>query len=134
MLRCNNDENLSKITDHIFSCFDRDANGYLDFSEFLIAYSATSIGDSRTKLGFVFQFYDKDHDGTIRENEFLKVIESMYEFRGKNKKDYPPEKCVKDIFERIDENGDKKLTKEEFIEGCLKHKHIIDLISPFDIY
>ena len=133
MLRCQSDEKLSKITDHVFSCFDKDLNGYLDFSEFLIAYSSTSIGDPVKKLEFVFTFYDKDRDGIIKENEFLQVIQSMYEFRGKNKKDYPPEKCVRDIFERIDKNGDNKLTKDEFIEGCLKNKHILDLVSPFDI-
>ena len=91
------------------------------------------MGDARQKLVFVFQFYDKDHDGTIEEKEFLKVIHAMYEFRGKNKKAYPPEKCVKDIFSCMDKNGDNKLTQEEFIDGCLNNQNILDLISPFDI-
>lgn len=106
---------------------------FLDFSEFLIAYSNTSIGEPTQKLEFLFSFYDRDHDGVIKENEFLKVVESMYEFRGKSKKDYPPDKLVRDLFERIDKNGDNKLTKPEFIEGCLAHKQIMDLISPFEI-
>jgi hypothetical protein len=57
--------------------------------------------------------------------EFLKVIEAMYEFKGKNKKEYPPSKCVADIFRRIDVNGDRKLSKEEFIQGCLENKNIM---------
>lgn len=57
MLRGNTDYNLHKITDHVFSCFDKDSNGFLDFSEFIIAYSSTSIGDPRKKLEFVFLFY-----------------------------------------------------------------------------
>ena len=69
----------------------------------------------------------------ISNNEFLQVIESMYEFRGKSKKEYPPSQCVRDIFFKIDGNGDCKLTKEEFIQGCLKDKNILELISPFDI-
>jgi Ca2+-binding EF-hand superfamily protein len=133
MLRYLNDEKLSKITDHVFSCFDKDGNGYLDFSEFLIAYSSTSIGEPRKKLEFVFMFYDRDHNGVLEEKEFLQVLNSMYEFRRKNKKDYPPEKLVRDVFDRIDENGDKRLTKAEFIDGCLKHKQILELVSPFDI-
>ena len=75
---------------------------------------------------------DKDKDGIINNREFLQVIEAMYEFRGKNKKEYPPEKFVRDIFSRIDDNGDCKLTKDEFIEGCLRNKNMIELISPFD--
>ncbi len=66
-----------------------------------------------------------DRDGIIDDEEFLKVIELMYEFKRKSKKEYPPEKLVHDIFSRIDENGDKRLTENEFIEGCLAHKKIV---------
>ena len=68
---------------------------------------------------------DCDKDGYITDTEFLKVIEAMYEFKGKNKKEYPPEKCVRDIFRLIDDNGDRRLTKEEFIQGCLDNKNIM---------
>ncbi|RNA14692.1 neuronal calcium sensor 2 [Brachionus plicatilis] len=132
MLR-GNTENLHKITDYVFSCFDIDSNGYLDFSEFIIAYSSTSNNDCRKRLEFVFMFYDNDKDGIINDRDFLKVIEAMYEFKGRSKKEYPPVKCVQDIFRRIDENGDRRLSKDEFIEGCMSNKHILDLISPFEM-
>ena len=32
------EENLSKITDHVFRCFDKDGNGYLDFSGIILAF------------------------------------------------------------------------------------------------
>jgi len=132
LLRGQSGDNLSKIADRVFSCFDNDASGYLDFSEFIIAYSSTSIGEPKKKLHFVFMFYDTDRDGIIDDEEFLKVIELMYEFKRKSKKEYPPEKLVRDIFSRIDDNGDKRLSEEEFIEGCLQHKNIMELISPFE--
>lgn len=69
-----------------------------------------------------------DRDGIIDDDEFLRVIELMYEFKRKNKKEYPPEKLVQDIFSRIDENGDKRLTEEEFIDGCIAHKKIVVFI------
>ena len=59
-------------------------------------------------------------------------MDLMYEFKRQSKKEYPPEKLVRDIFSRIDENGDKRLSEEEFIEGCLAHKNIMGLISPFE--
>lgn len=52
-----NDENLHKITDYVFACFDTDSNGVLDFSEFLIAYSSTTHSDPRKKLDYLFMFY-----------------------------------------------------------------------------
>lgn len=69
----------------------------------------------------------------INDAEFLEGVESMYAFRRKSKKEYPPNQCVKDIFSRIDDNGDRRLTKEEFIEGCLKNQNMLDLLSPFEI-
>ena len=57
MLQGKSDKSFSKITDHLFSCFDQDSNGYLDFSEFIIAYSITSNGEPKKKLEFVFMFY-----------------------------------------------------------------------------
>lgn len=133
MLRTSTEkEKLSKITDHVFNCFDKDSNGTLSFSEFLIAYTLTTIGDPRKKLEFIFDFYDTDHDGIIKEKEFLHQIKVMYDFRGKDKKEYPPEKCAKDILAKIDVNGDGKLTKEEFIDGCLRNRNVYDLLSPFE--
>lgn len=73
----------------------------------------------------MFSFYDKDRNGSIDSTEFLKVINAIYDFKGINKKEYPPEQCVRDIFKQMDENNDKKITKEEFIQGCLEHKNIM---------
>ena len=76
-------------------------------------------------LNQILKMQDSDKDGIINDTEFLKVIEAMYEFKGKSKKEYPPVKCVQDIFRRIDENGDCRLTKQEFIDGCLENKNIL---------
>jgi neuronal calcium sensor 1 len=59
MLRGDTDLNLSKITEHIFASFDNDGSGYLDFSEFIIAYSITTLPnvEIEKKLEFMFLFY-----------------------------------------------------------------------------
>lgn len=142
------DANLYKIIDFLFTSFDKNSDGFLDFSEFLIAYAATSKDDIRKKLEFVFLFYviflkklrqfeffkfqDRDKNGFICDKEFLRGVESIYAFRGKNKKEYPPKQIVTDIFNNIDANGDSKLNKEEFIRCCLNNKKLIELLSPYD--
>ncbi|CAF0848284.1 unnamed protein product [Brachionus calyciflorus] len=126
------DEKLNKIIDCLFTSFDKNSDGFLDFSEFLIAYAATSNGEIRKRLEFVFLFYDKDKDGFINDMEFLRGLESIYAFRGKSKKDYPPKQCVREIFNSIDANGDYKLNKEEFIKSCLNNKKLLELLSPYE--
>lgn len=144
------DSNLYKIIDYLFTSFDKNSDGFLDFSEFLIAYAATSKGEIRKKLEFVFLFYvifqnfkldktdfvfflkDRDKNGYINDKEFLRGVESIYAFRGKNRKEYPPKQCVRDIFNNIDANGDCKLNKEEFIRSCLNNKKLLELLSPYD--
>jgi hypothetical protein len=57
----------------------------------------------------------------------------MYEFKGLYKStEYPPENFVRDIFKKMDKNGDKKLSKEEFIHECLNNQHVLSLLSPFE--
>lgn len=47
-------KNIELIADRCFEAFDSDKNGFVDFREFLIAYAATSGGDQRQKLQYVF--------------------------------------------------------------------------------
>ena len=41
-----------------FRAFDRDHNGFIDFSEFVIAFSITSFGDIKEKAQFAFKIFD----------------------------------------------------------------------------
>jgi Ca2+-binding EF-hand superfamily protein len=41
-----------------FRAFDRDQNGFIDFSEFVIAFSITSFGDIKEKAQFAFKIFD----------------------------------------------------------------------------
>ncbi|CAF1612838.1 unnamed protein product, partial [Adineta ricciae] len=50
----------------------------------------------------------------------------------KSKVDYPPERCVEDVFSLIDVNNDRSLTKDEFIDGVMNNPYLSDIISPFN--
>jgi Ca2+-binding EF-hand superfamily protein len=60
MLSGKNENEISKIIDNLFSCFDKDANGSVEFGEFLVAYASTSNGDLAKRLEIVFMFYVKN--------------------------------------------------------------------------
>ncbi len=95
-------------------------------------YAITSLGTMRQKLDYVFALYDKDKNNSIDRKEMVRVISAMYDLLGKSKKDYPPERCVEDVFSLIDLNNDRTLTKDEFIDGVLKNPYLSDIISPFN--
>ncbi|CAF0854468.1 unnamed protein product [Didymodactylos carnosus] len=131
-LRVESDEKVKEIANFVFTAFDRDSNGKIDFTEFLGGYAITSLGDTRAKLEYVFALYDKDKSNSIDRKEMIRVISAMYDLLGKSKSEYPPEKCVEDVFSLIDVNNDKTLTKEEFIDGIMRNPYLTDIISPFN--
>lgn len=86
----------------------------------------------RQKLDYVFAIYDTNKNNLIDRKEMIEVISAMYDLLGKSKDDYPPDRCVDDVFSLIDINKDRALTKDEFIEGILKNPYLSDIISPFN--
>ena len=50
----------------------------------------------------LFAFYDKDKNGLIESSEFLKVVSAVYDYKGLNKKEYSPQKCMNDLFLKIE--------------------------------
>ena len=50
-------------------------------------------------------------------------MQAIYDMLGNSSSSRPPdtaEERAKSIFARMDENGDGKLTEEEFLKGCLQ--------------
>ena len=149
-LRVESDDKVKEIANFVFAAFDRDSNGKIDFTEFLCkstltcsverivvcfllgGYAITSLGTMRQKLDYVFALYDKDKNNSIDRKEMIRVISAMYDLLGKSKQDYPPERCVEDVFSLIDVNNDRTLTKDEFIDGVVKNPYLSDIISPFN--
>lgn len=44
---------------HVFAVFDKDHNGTIDFSEFLLAIAADSPADLDSHLNYVFEMYER---------------------------------------------------------------------------
>ncbi|CAF5124351.1 unnamed protein product, partial [Rotaria socialis] len=52
-LRVESDDKVKEIANFVFTAFDRDSNGKIDFTEFLCGYTITSLGTMRQKLDYV---------------------------------------------------------------------------------
>ena len=124
--------NTEEYCDHIFRTFDKDKNGTIDFSEFLLAMNIMGNGTVEEKLMWSFKMFDIDENGTIDLNEMTKVIQSIYDMLGPNAltlTDFSPQARAITIFSRLDKNGDQLITQQEFVRGCLKDEALQNLLT-----
>jgi len=64
---------------------------------------------------------------------FLKffIFKAIFDLLGEDRKgSNSPEVKVEQIFQKMDSNGDGKLSKEEFVSGCLSDDYLRRLLAP----
>lgn len=127
------EQNVAEIAQHCFRAFDLDRNGYVDFGEFLIAYVATTSGDAREKLRYVFAIYDLDNDKVLNESEIRQVLNAMFSLLNMNNSNISMEKCLENVMSSLDVNQDKIISIGEFIDGILSDSVLQALMSPFSL-
>ena len=121
-----------KFCEHVFRTFDTDNSGKIDFREFLQAINITSAGKPEDKLNWAFSMYDIDGNGTIEKHEMLEIIRAIYKMVGdavELTSDDNPEARTKEIFDKMDQNKDGVLTRDEFINGCLKDDQLRRMLT-----
>ncbi|CAF1001470.1 unnamed protein product [Rotaria sp. Silwood1] len=125
--------------DTLFSCntlfdvIDTNHDETIDFNEFLfLAAVGNRTGSLEERLDIVFDLWDVSNDGLLDQNELAHLISAMYDRAGvKNRQgDQDPHKRAKEIIKKLDITGDKKLNKDEFINGCKNDEVIRKLLIP----
>ena len=124
--------NAEMFCKHAFRTFDTDHNGYIDFLEFLLAINITSAGSPEEKLKWAFKLYDVDGNGLITQYEMTKVVESIYDMLGTDvlgTSDSANERAAK-VFQKLDKDGDCRLTEDEFVQGFIQDDELKCLLTP----
>ena len=125
--------NPKTFSKHLFRSFDLDKNGYVDFSEFLLAINITSSASVEEKIRWAFKIYDIDGNGYISKNEFTNVIKSIYKMlknRDLQKSGCDIKEKCETVFIQLDTDGDDRVTFEEFEQLCLENVELKSLLVP----
>ncbi|CAF1277753.1 unnamed protein product [Rotaria sordida] len=120
-------ESSKNLTSSLFDIIDINHDGTIDFNEFLfLAAVGTNTGNVDERLDIIFNLWDISHDGLLDVNELAQLISAMYDRTGEKDRqgDKNPIHRAKEIIKKLDVSGDKKLNKQEFING-LKHDEVI---------
>jgi len=97
-----------------------------------LAIDVTSAGTAEEKLKWAFRMYDVDGNGVIDQDEMTKIVQAIYDMlgAGATKPTDSAEERAKNIFSRMDDNGDGHLTEEEFLSGCMQDDELSKMLAP----
>uniref|UniRef100_A0A672IS59 Guanylyl cyclase-activating protein 1 n=1 Tax=Salarias fasciatus TaxID=181472 RepID=A0A672IS59_SALFA len=112
----------------MFTTFDMNDDGFIDFMEYVAALSLVLKGGVQQKLRWYFKLYDIDGSGCIDREELLLIIKSIRAING-----IPCEMSAEDfanmVFDKIDINGDGELSYEEFMEGVQNDEMLLKTLT-----
>ncbi|XP_069007142.1 guanylyl cyclase-activating protein 1 [Embiotoca jacksoni] len=112
----------------MFTTFDMNDDGYIDFMEYVAALSLVLRGGVQQKLRWYFKLYDVNGSGCIDRDELLQIIKSIRAING-----IPSVMSAEDfanmVFDKIDINGDGELSYEEFIDGVQNDEMLLKMLT-----
>jgi calcium-dependent protein kinase len=102
---------VDEEVDEIFKKLDNDNNGYIEYEEFVRASIDKEIFLKEEVLKFAFKFFDKDNSGEITVEELKSVFCLGNDVS---------EKVLDKIVEKIDKDGNKVISYQEFSDMMKK--------------
>jgi NADPH oxidase 5 len=110
----------------VLKVFDRDGSGSVDRTEFLKGVRELVFGSERDKLRFAFSLHDDDDDGTISEQEMLRMISiSLAESDVISRRSQPPERLARAMLEFADQDGDGRISFAEFEAAMRRYPDLL---------
>lgn len=112
----------SKYVTRMFTLFDEDCDGSIQFSEFVGGLSTLSDrGSYEEKLDLSFLIYDTDGDDKISRSELGSILVSCLAENGLKLTSEQAQGCVDFTFRQLGVEGDY-ITKDEYKSFVRKHK------------
>ncbi|XP_051551256.1 guanylyl cyclase-activating protein 1-like [Myxocyprinus asiaticus] len=112
----------------MFSTFDMNNDGCIDFMEYVAALSLVLKGGVQQKLRWYFKLYDVDGSGCIDREELLLIFKAIRAING-IEQEMSAEDFTNMVFDRIDLNGDGELSLEEFMGGIQGDDMLLQMLT-----
>ncbi|CAF0933936.1 unnamed protein product [Rotaria sordida] len=125
--------NATQYAKRVFVTFDKDNSGKIDFNEFLLAMDLFEKGDLDEKLNYAFELYDIDKNGILTKSEIEIIIKMVLSLRGEGNNDRLKDDIITHLnrfITKFDENGDMKITPDEFSRICSQDEYLRLFLSP----
>lgn len=115
---------VTRQVKHLFSLYDRDESGYLDFREYLIGLALVSQpANTEDVMKVAFQTFDMNGDGRVDETELRHILQSAYPSI--------TDLNVNCLFNQVDVNHRGSVTFEEFRDFALSHPEYAVLFTDY---
>jgi len=117
----------------IFSVFDKDHNGHIDFNEFVVGLSVCCRGTFGERIKFLFRLFDVNGDGTISREEVKQILTATSGMRKELGED-PSDggDLVAELFAKYDLNHDGSFDLAEFKKIVENHPNILNVLGHDD--
>ncbi|XP_029655018.1 neuronal calcium sensor 1-like [Octopus sinensis] len=115
----------TKFANYVFNAIDKNKDGAIDFSEFIIAVNILRSTEDETKLQWIFKLCDFDSNGDISKNEIINVfqvltelyyLQALYEMIGDDCCLDKAKKHANDLFVKCDSDKNDLISLDEFME------------------
>ena len=115
---------------HIFHVYDINDDGVIDFREFMMVYYLLSEGSPEEVLSGVFRMFDHNRNGSISMVEVTHLVTMIYSFLKTENPELETEQFMAETsFFEFDENGDGRVSKEEFVKSCLDNEDFTNKVT-----
>jgi len=120
-----------RFTRNLFSTFDEDKSGTIDFREFMLALAVVSKRTPEDKLLRAFRLFDIDGDGWIDFSEMKRVVTSVYKMLGS---EGCTQEKAKGLFLRMDGDQDGRVSALEFLEATRRDTQLANLLQATHVF
>ena len=117
------------LADSLFSVFDEDNSGTLNFYEYMHVQEAKELTTPEEKLNWIFCAFDEDRGGYIDVLEIKNVVTGLFKMAGMEVDKDKIVGLVGEVRYAMDENKDWLISKEEFVNNGMKSKFINKLLT-----
>ncbi len=115
-----------QISGRLFTIFDRDHNGTIDYKEFMDTIESMINGSTEEKIRFAFELHDLDGNGYIDRQELQILIQQSF---NENKLDYDEfqlDLLVDEFFKSADTDNSGTIDYGEFLEIANDHPDFLE--------